>query len=105
MGFLGSMALLAALVPFYFDWSRAQADAQLDKMQEAAFNTPGAEAPIPISVALSLLALVVGHFAIGKRLFGLAAWQSVFTLILGITGGIVAIILRFNGKTHGENYG
>lgn len=93
MKFLFSIAFLAVLVPFYLIWGRRQAEAQIDKMQKDAFDTPGAEAPVPSTILLAGAALVGSHF-FWCRLIGLRAWQAVGSLIVGVTIGISTFVWR-----------
>ena len=91
MKFLTSVAFSAILVPLYLVWGRSTVEAQIDKMQEAAFNTPGTEAPVTPFVIMAGVALLSGHFVWG-RLIGLRTWQSVGSLIIGAAIGIYAFI-------------
>ena len=91
MKFLTSVAFSAILVPLYLVWGRSIVEAQIDKMQEAAFNTPGAEAPVTSSVVLAGVGLLSGHFVWG-RLIGLRTWQSVGSLIVGTAIGLYAFL-------------
>ncbi|MEZ4580212.1 MAG: hypothetical protein R3A10_00925 [Caldilineaceae bacterium] len=49
-------------------------------MQEAAFNTPGAEAPVTPSIVMGGIGLLFGHFVVGRRLLRLRGWQALFEL-------------------------
>ena len=81
-------ALLSALaVPFFVKWIRGEVENQLDKMQEAVFNTPGAEAPVPPTVILGGAGLLAGHF-VTARLLGLRFWQAFVSLVLAVGAGI-----------------
>lgn len=89
-----SSALFALLIRLLFAWGREQTEQQIDKMQEAAFNTPGAEAPIPGAVIAAGLGLVAGHFVIGRLIFRLRIWQSILSLLLGMAAGMALTLLR-----------
>jgi len=78
--------LTAALLPIYLRWSRTQAERQIDKMQAAAFDTPGAESPVTPTVLGGGVALLLAHL-IGSRLLRLNAWRTVMSLVLGLTVG------------------
>lgn len=87
MRFLINTLLTALCVPIFLGWGKEQADAQITKMQEAAFNTPGAESPLPVAVAAAGFGLVVGHFLLG-RLLGVSRGGRLLSLLLaGATGG------------------
>ena len=98
----GSSFLLAALTPALFLWARRQSEEQIDKMQEAAFNTPGAEAPIPATVPAAAAGLLAGHFVVGRAVFGLRIWQSVLSLLLGLAAGVTITLLRMNFDEAGD---
>ena len=76
MRFLFNLLATALALPYYLEWSRAQAEEQIDEMQRAAFNTPGAESPVTPAVILGGMGLLFGHFALA-RLLGLRFWQAV----------------------------
>ena len=84
-----STLFTAALLPVYLNWSRGQAERQIDKMQAAAFDNPGAESPITPSVLGGGVALLLVHF-VSARLLRLNPWQTLVSLFVGLTigGGI-----------------
>ena len=84
-----STLITALLVLPYLNWSRVQTEQQIDKMQAAAFDTPGAESPVTPAVMGGGLALLLIHF-IGARQLGLRAWQTLASLLMGVAigGGI-----------------
>ena len=49
----------------FLDWAWGETEGQIDKMQDAAFDTPGVESPVPPAVLMAALSVVAGHFAIG----------------------------------------
>ena len=80
--------LISTLYPIllllqYLKWSKRRIDLQIEKMQEASFNTPGAEAPIPPEVALGGMALVAGHFLVGRWMLRMKWIPTVLSLLLG----------------------
>jgi hypothetical protein len=87
--FLISILCTALLTPFYLRWGRQQAEAQIDQMQQGAFNTPGMVAPVPPVVLLGGSAFIGAHFLIGKQLLRLKSWQAWFTLLFGAGLGIL----------------
>ncbi len=92
--FLISTLFTAILLPFYLFWGRIRSEAQIDKMQAAAFNSPGVEAPVPPAVMAAGLGVLGSHLAMGRAL-GLRGWQSLLSLLLGSTIGIF-IFLRIH---------
>lgn len=82
---------LALGLPIYLRWANALAEQQIDKMQEAAFNTPGVESPLTPGVLGGGAALVGGHLLLG-RLLGLRVWQALISLLLGAAAGIILFV-------------
>ncbi len=85
------------LVPFYLEWSRRQAEAQIDKMQRAVFNTPGSEAPVPPIVIAAGALLMVGYWLV-TRLFGVQGWLRALGVLLGAPAGVAIFAQRQAGK-------
>lgn len=86
--------LLTALTTTAFlRWGQSQGEAQLDKMQQKVHFTPGAEAPLPPAVALAGAALLSGQLLAGRAL-GLRGWQTLLSLLLGVTGGVALFLNR-----------
>ena len=90
--FLASIVLTALALPVYLRWSAEQAEEQIDKMQEAAFNTPGAEAPVTPSIVMGGIGLLFGHFVVGRRLLRLRGWQAFLSLLAGVAGGVATFV-------------
>ncbi|HXF62426.1 MAG TPA: hypothetical protein VNK95_12470 [Caldilineaceae bacterium] len=91
--FLLCLAYPVLLVPLYLSWSRSQAEAQIDKMQRAVFNTPGAEAPLPPVVLIGGLGLMAGY-GLAARILGLPGWQRFLAIALGLPLGVAVYSLR-----------
>ncbi len=81
-----STLFTTALLPLFLSWSRAQTEGQIDKMQEASFNTPGMESPITPPMLAGGVGLMVGHFVVGGWL-GQKGWQSFLSLLVGMGAG------------------
>jgi hypothetical protein len=93
MRFLLSLLAMIGMLPVYLQWSREQAEEQIERMQEAAFNTPGAEAPVPAPVLLAGAGVLTGHFVIA-RFLRLNAWQALLSLFFGVVGGIALFLTK-----------
>jgi hypothetical protein len=89
--FLGSLLYSTLVTPAYLEWAQRQTDTQIDKMQAAVFNTPGAEAPLPPAVIATGVGLLWGHWMLG-RMLGLRSGPVLLSLLLG---GGAAFYLRF----------
>lgn len=96
--FLLSTLSTAALLPFFIHWGVGQTNKQLDKMQEDAFDTPGADSPITPPMVLGALGVIVGHFVAGGGLFGLRFWQSIASLIFGTAGAVALFVAWFRSE-------
>lgn len=86
--FLTSILTTAAALQLFLRWARTRAEGQIDKMQDAVFNTPGAEPPLTPDVAVTGAALLGAHFVLGQKALGLRGWQAVLSLLLGIAAGV-----------------
>ena len=86
--FILSTLYTALLLPIYLRWSRQQTEHQIDKMQEAVFNTPGAETIVTAPVVLGGVLLIGFHFLVARRALNLKTWQSVLSLFVSIVAGL-----------------
>ncbi|MCL4863596.1 MAG: hypothetical protein KJZ93_29595 [Caldilineaceae bacterium] len=93
--FILHTVITALTTTAFLGWGRAQVEAQLDKMQQKVHFTPGAEAPLPPVVALTGAALLSGQLLAGRAL-RLRGWQTLLSLLLGVTGGAVLFLNRMN---------
>jgi hypothetical protein len=84
--FILSTLFTAALLPIFLAWSREQTEGQIDKMQEAAFNTPGMASPVTPPMLAGGIGLAVGHFTVGGWL-GQKGWQTFLSLLAGLGVG------------------
>lgn len=82
----------AALALTYLNWSREQAERQIDKMQANAFDTPGAESPVTPAVFGGGAALLLIHL-INARLLHLRGWQTLVSLVLGLAASIGLLLV------------
>ena len=85
------------LIPLYLDWSRRQAESQIDKMQAAVFNTPGAESPVPPTVMVAGALLLVGYWMV-TRLLAVPGWLRVLGAVLGVPVGVAIFSQRQAGN-------
>lgn len=89
---LSALANAAAWYAF-LDWGRRQAEGQIDRMQQEAFDTPGAAAPIPPAVFVTGAGVLLGH-ALLSRALRLGAWRAWLSLILGGAAGAIVFVAR-----------
>lgn len=89
--FLLTLTYPVGLIPLYLTWSQGQAEAQIDKMQRAVFNTPGAEAPVTPAVLFGGVGLALGY---GVWTGILGGKQRGLGLLLGVPLGVAIFFLR-----------
>src|SRR6187402_2944779 len=85
------------LIPAYLEWSRRQAEDQIDKMQRSVFNSPGMEAPVPPPVLVGGAALLTGYWIVTK-LFGVPGWMRTIGVLLGTPVGVAIFMQGQAGK-------
>ncbi len=97
MRFLTSIALTAVIMVSFLRWASEQSERQIGKMQDAVFNSPGAESPVPPGVIATGIGLLVGQWIVVRKVFRLKTWQTVVSLL---TGGLLAagVLLRLSGR-------
>ena len=91
--FLVTFAYPIFLIPLYLDWSRRQAEGQIDKMQRSVFNSPGMEAPVPPPVLVGGALLLMGYWAI-TRIFGAQGWLRALGVLIGAPIGVAIFTQR-----------
>jgi hypothetical protein len=79
------------------DWSRRQAESQIDKMQRSVFNTPGMEAPVPPVVMAGGVLLLAGYW-LATRLIGAQGWLRALGVLLGAPVGVAIFARRLAGR-------
>jgi hypothetical protein len=85
------------LIPLYLDWSRRQAESQIDKMQRSVFNSPGMEAPVPPPVVVGGALLLVGYWVV-TQIFGVQGWLRTVGALLGAPVGVAIFTQRQAGR-------
>ena len=89
---LGTM--VAAVVTFFYaGWARRQAEAQIGKMQLNAYNTPGAESPVPPQVMASGISILGAVWWVQHRILRQHGGGAVFSLLLGAAVGVAALFV------------
>ena len=78
-----SILYLAAVLPLYLQWSQQQAERQIDKMQDAVFNSPGAESTVTPAMVIGGVAVLGSHFVISRKGLDLDAGDTLATMLLG----------------------
>ncbi len=81
--FFFSSLYLAALLPLYLIWSSEQMEGQIDKMQEAVFNTPGVESPVTPPMVVGGITLLTSHMVIARRGLQLSLVAAFGSMMVG----------------------
>ncbi len=92
MRFLVSAIITAGLGALFLRWARDQSEGQIDKMQSAVFNSPGAEAPIPIRVFVAAFCVLIVLWFINRKMLRLSRWQTLLSMLTSGGGGIFALL-------------
>ena len=100
--FILSLLYPAVLLPLFLRWGGQQVEGQMDKMQAAAFNTPGAEAPVPPQVLLGGGLFLIGHFFVARTLLQQKGWQAWLSLLIGSALGMGLYLLNQSQKSNDE---
>lgn len=90
MGFWLSLAGNILLSSLFLNWARRETDAQIGKMQDAAFDTPGAQSPLPMPVLIGAGVLMVGQLALARRVWRLSGRLAFASLL---SGAVIAVLL------------
>jgi len=98
MGFLLSLICNAVMSVLFLGWAKRETDAQIGKMQDAAFDTPGAQSPLPPPVLVSGVALAAGQMGLAKGVWRLSSSQAVISVLLG--GAIAAVLRLFQPRNN-----
>jgi hypothetical protein len=78
-----SILYLASVLSIYLQWSRQQAEGQIDKMQGAVFNSPGAESTVTPAMVVGGVAVLGSHFVIARKGLELDNGDTLATMLLG----------------------
>lgn len=90
MRFLASTLYISILLPFLLGWAKNETDHRMKKMQDAAYDTPGAESPLPPQVIIGSMGLIGGHFLFSS---GIMKLKKRFTFLTLIVGGLIGVAM------------
>jgi hypothetical protein len=92
--------LLAAVAAYFFGgWALTQSEQQIGKMQLNAYNTPGAESPVPPAVIAAGFSTVGTLWMVQRRLLGMRGPAALLALLAGSAAGIAALVLPTRNGT------
>lgn len=90
--FLLSVALAAIATFVYVTWARNKSEGQIGKMQLNAYNSPGAESPIPKEVMASAMGAIGMLWFLQRRVLRNSTVPAGLALVLGGAAGVAAVI-------------
>ena len=93
MRFWASVLTTLSVIPLWLRWGLDQSEQQIDKMQEAVFNSPGTQAPVTPPVLLATGALLSAHLLLGLAIFRLSFWRTLLSLLVSLAAGIGIFLL------------
>lgn len=96
MGFLFSLIANLLINRFFLAWAEQETSAAIGRMQDAAFDTPGAQSPLPAPVLVGGGALIAGELLLARWIGRLSGGRAVLALLLG---GVVAGAFHWLGKS------
>jgi hypothetical protein len=91
--FLIGAAIAGVAAYFFGGWALDESEQQIGKMQLNAYNSPGAESPIPRKVAGSAFALLGWVWFAQRRILRLPGFAAFMAMVVGIGGGLAALLL------------
>ncbi len=99
--FVLATAIAAGVTYFYARWARDESEAQLGRMQINAYNTPGAEAPVPPQVAATGFSVLGGTWWALRKVLRLRGATTVFAMLAGVVMGL-AVLIATSTDTHSQ---
>ena len=93
MQFWASVLTTLSVIPFWLRWGLDQSERQIDKMQEAVFNSPGSQSPVTPPIILASGVLAGGHLLIGLLFFRLGFWRTLLSFLVSLAAGIGIFLL------------
>jgi hypothetical protein len=96
--FLFSVALAAIVTFVYVIWARNKSEGQIGKMQLNAYNSPGAETPVPREVMASAMGAVGILWFLQRRILRNSSIPAALALLLGGAAGVAAVIYTSDGS-------
>ncbi len=85
--------VLAAVATFgYVIWARKKSEGQIGKMQMNAYNSPGAESPVPKEVLASAMGAVGMVWFLQRRLLRNSTVPAALALVLGGAAGVAGVL-------------
>ncbi len=90
--FLFSVVLAAIATFVYVLWARNKSESQIGKMQLNAYNSPGAESPVPKEVMASALGAIGMLWFLQRKVLRNSTVPASLALVLGGAAGVAAVI-------------
>lgn len=94
MGFLASLLGNVLLNRLFLGWAQREINAQIGEMQSAAFDSPGFQSPLPVSVLAAGGTLLIGQIALGRGVWKLSGRRALLSLLLAAAVGVAVQLLQ-----------
>lgn len=91
--FLFGTTIATVVTYFYAAWARSEGEAQLGKMQLSAYNSPGAESPLPPAVTAAGFSVLGALWWALRTILRMPGWQIATAIVLGAAAGVAALFL------------
>lgn len=98
MRFWFSVLVSLSVIPYWLRWGVDQSERQIDKMQEAVFNSPGSQAPITPPMMLASSLLIGAHMLAGLTVFRLGLLRSLLSFLTSLALGLGLFLLFMQPK-------
>lgn len=95
MAFLFSLLANLLINRLFLAWAQEETSAAIGRMQDAAFDTPGAQSPLPATVLVGGGALIAGEVLLARWIGRLSGGRALLALLLG---GAIAGAFHWLGK-------
>lgn len=92
MRFIVNTFIFSFLLSYLLRWAKQEADQRLEQMQDSAYDTPGAESPVPPQVVLGAMGLVGGHFVLGSSILKQQKRTTFLSFIIGSLVGVMVFL-------------
>ncbi len=87
-------AILSSLTTFFFArWARAESEKQIDSMQLSAYNSPGAEMPVPPHVFAAGMSALTALWFVQGPILRMPLWQRILAVLIGAVAGVSTLFV------------
>ncbi len=91
--FLVGTTVVAVVTFFFAAWARRETEAQIGKMQLNAYNTPGADSPVPPQVMATGVSTLGAVWWVQHNILRQKGSGAVFSMLLGAAAGVATLFV------------